>query len=111
MAYDEALAGRLRDVLHTEPGLSERQMFGGLAFLLDGNMAVGASHVGGLILRVEHERTADLLAEPGAEPFEMRGRVMDGWLRVRPDAVTTDADLRRWAAVGIRAARALPPKT
>jgi len=111
VAMDELLVERLRALLAGEPGLGEKRMFGGVAFLLDGNMAVGASHVGGLMLRVERDRTAELLAEPGAEPMEMRGRVMDGWLRVRGDAVTSDEDLGRWAGLGVAAARALPPKS
>jgi TfoX/Sxy family transcriptional regulator of competence genes len=105
MAYDEVLAGRVRDLLAGENGLTERKMFGGLGFMLDGAMAVAASNRGGLLLRVAPEDTADLLAEPGAQPFEMRGRVLTGWLRVTPEACATDPDLRRWVAIGVGTAR------
>jgi TfoX/Sxy family transcriptional regulator of competence genes len=111
MAYDEALADRVRDLLHGEPGRTEKKMFGGIGFMLDGNMAVGVSNQGGLMLRVDPEDTQDLMAEPGGRPFEMRGRVLSGWLRVTPDAVDTDDDLRRWVRIGVAAARALPPKS
>jgi TfoX/Sxy family transcriptional regulator of competence genes len=110
MAYDEELAQRIRELVAGEPVL-EKQMFGGLAFLLGGHMSVSASGRGGLLVRVPPEQTDDLLEEPGAEPFEMGGRgPMDGWLRVRPEAVTDDADLERWVERGLDFARSLPPK-
>ncbi len=110
MAYDLDLADRLREVLATERGLTEKAMFGGLAFLLGGNLAVSASGRGGLLLRVDPARTDDLVREPHVGRFEMRGRAMNGWLRVDAAAVETDADLRRWVAEGVSYARSLPPR-
>lgn len=111
MAYDEALAARLRAVLADEPGLSEKRMFGGLGFMLDGTMAVAAASTGGLLLRVPAGTTEDHLAEDGTEPFVMRGRPMTGWIRVLPDTVDTEASLHHWTALGVATARALGPKT
>ena len=110
MAYDEDLAYRLRDLVAPEKGLSEKKMFGGLAFMINGNMAVAASREGGLLLRVDPEQSEELLAHKHARPFEMRGRAMDGWLRVDAAGVTEDADLERWVAIGVGYAKALPPK-
>ena len=111
MAYDQDLAQRIRDIVTGEPGLTEQKMFGGLAFLVNGNMAVAASKEGGLLLRVAPERTEELLAEPDAYEFTMRGdKPMTGWLRVRPDRLDDDAHLERWADVGVSFARSLPPK-
>ena len=110
MAYDEGLAQRVRDELAGEPGLTEKKMFGGLGFMLEGNMAVAASSQGGLLLRVPPEATGDLAAEPHAGPFEMRGTAMDGWLRVDAEGVASDDDLRRWVTIGVEHVRTLPPK-
>ncbi|MDQ1720223.1 MAG: hypothetical protein QOE89_4176 [Pseudonocardiales bacterium] len=110
MAYDEELANRIREVVQGEHGLAEKRMFGGLAFLIDGNMAVSASGQGGLLLRVDPAQSASLISEPHARRFEMRGREMDGWLRIDVAAVETDADLRRWVSSGVSYARSLPPK-
>jgi TfoX/Sxy family transcriptional regulator of competence genes len=110
MAYDEDLANRIREIVANEEGLTEKRMFGGLAFLIGGNMSVSASGQGGLLLRVDPDETEALLAEPHAQPFEMRGRVMDGWLRVEPDGVRTKPELERWVARGVAYARTLPPK-
>ena len=110
MAYDEGLAQRIREELEGEPGLTETKMFGGLGFMLDGNMAVAASSHGGLLLRVPPERTGELATQPHAGPFEMRGKAMDGWLRVDPVGVTSDDDLRRWVAIGVEHVRTMPPK-
>ncbi|QIK67314.1 TfoX/Sxy family protein [Nocardioides sp. HDW12B] len=110
MAYDEALAARVRDELAGEPGSTEKRMFGGLAFLLGGHMAVAVSGAGGLMLRVPPERLDELLAEPGAGPMVMRGREMTGWMRVEADAVTDDEVLARWVGVGRDHVRTLPPK-
>jgi TfoX/Sxy family transcriptional regulator of competence genes len=110
MAYDEQLADRIRTYVEGEPGLSEMRMFGGLAFLINGNMAVGASGQGGLLLRVDPTQTKALAAEPRADPFVMRGRPMDGWLRVEADATTTDDELHRWIDIGVGYAQTLPPK-
>jgi TfoX/Sxy family transcriptional regulator of competence genes len=110
MAYDEELADRLRTVLADRPGLTEKRMFGGLAFLVNGNMAVSASSQGGLLLRVDPNDTGTLVAEPHVERFVMRGREMDGWLHVEPAAVESDDALRSWVARGAAYARSLPAK-
>jgi hypothetical protein len=110
MAYDEVLANRLRECLQAEPGVTEKAMFGGLAFMVNGNMAVSASGHGGLLLRVEPTQTDSLAGKPHARRFEMRGREMDGWLRVDADGVKTSRDLLRWVTIGVRYARSLPPK-
>ncbi len=110
MAYDEDLANRLRDLVLGEPGVSEKKMFGGLAFLINGNMSVSASSQGGLLVRVDPAETETLVAEPHAEPFVMRNRPMDGWLRVAPEGIRTKRELERWARRGVRYARSLPPK-
>ena len=110
MAYDERLAARIRDAVQGEPGLTEKRMFGGLAFLVCGNMAVSASGQGGLLLRVDPKRTEALVDGQQVRRFEMRGREMDGWLRVDAEAVKTDAELSRWVEHGLGYARSLPPK-
>ena len=110
MPYDEALAARIRDRIGTAPGLTEKKMFGGLAFLIGGNMAVAASGQSGLMLRVPPDRTEQLAAEPHAGRFEMRGREMNGWLRVDAAGVESDEDLARWVDIGVRYASSLPPK-
>lgn len=110
MAYDEELANRIREVVEAEPGLTEMRMFGGLAFLIQGNMAVGASGQGGLLLRIDRAETESLISEPHVQRFVMRGREMDGWLRVDAEAVQTDDQLRRWVGHGVACARSLPPK-
>lgn len=86
-------------------------MFGGLAFLIGGNMSVSASGQGGLLLRCDPEDTESLVSEPHADRFEMRGRAMDGWLRVESEGLETDDELERWVAVGVSYARSLPPKS
>ncbi len=110
MAYDQDLAERIRAVVSGEPGLSEQAMFGGLAFLVHGNMAVSASGQGGLLLRVDPARSGELLDPPRVRRFEMRGREMAGWLRVDAEAVRTAAQLRRWVGHGLAYARSLPAK-
>jgi hypothetical protein len=110
VAYDEDLANRIREVLADETGVVEKKMFGGLAFLIGGNMAVSASGQGGLLLRCDPEHTDALVAKPHAARFEMRGRAMDGWLRIDPDGVSTKRELKRWVDVGVKYARSLPPK-
>jgi TfoX/Sxy family transcriptional regulator of competence genes len=110
MAYDEDLANRIRELIAAEPGLTEKKMFGGLAFLIGGNMSVSVSREGGLLLRVDPEETDALLGKPHARPFVMRGREMDGWLRVDPEGVKTKAQLERWVARGVGYARSLPAK-
>ena len=110
MAYDEHLAERIRRLVADEDGLTERQMFGGLAFLINGNMSVSASGQGGLLLRVDPDQTDALVDKPHAQPFVMRGRPMDGWMRVEPDGLTSARDLGQWVARGVAYARSLPPK-
>jgi TfoX/Sxy family transcriptional regulator of competence genes len=110
MAYDEELADRVRELVQGEDGLSEQRMFGGLAFLLHGNMAVAVSSKGGLLLRCDPAETDALVAEPDVGRFEMRGREMDGWLRVDAAAVRREQQLKRWVDVGVGYARSLPPK-
>jgi TfoX/Sxy family transcriptional regulator of competence genes len=110
MAYDEDLANRIRELVGMEDGLSEQQMFGGLAFLINGNMSVSASGQGGLLLRVDPAETDALLAKPHAVPFEMRGRVMQGWLRVEEAGLRTKRQLEQWVARGVGYARSLPSK-
>ena len=109
MAYDEDLVERLRLVLADER-LSEKSMFGGLAFLVDGHMAIAASSQGGIMVRIDPAQTSMLLREPGAETFEMRGRAMKGWLRVSSSALDDDDVLRAWAARGLAYVRSLPRK-
>jgi TfoX N-terminal domain len=111
MAYDEELAGRIRALLAEEPGLTEKKMFGGLAFLVGGNMSVAASGQGGLMVRCDPEQTDALLERPYARTFEMRGREMQGWLRVDDEGVRTERELEPWVRVGVGYARSLPPKS
>jgi hypothetical protein len=110
MAYDEDLAGRIRELVATERGLTEQRMFGGLAFLINGHLSVAASGKGGLMLRVDPARTDELIAHSGVRRIVMRGREMDGWLRVDAEVVGTDAELHQWVARGVGYARSLPPK-
>jgi TfoX/Sxy family transcriptional regulator of competence genes len=110
MAYDEDLANRIRELVVTEPGITEKRMFGGLAFLINGNMSVSASGQGGLLLRVDPAETDALLSKPHAQPFEMRGREMQGWLRVAPEGLQTKRQLERWVVRGVGYARSLPAK-
>ena len=108
MAYDEALAERIRAMLPDEP-VDEKKMFGGLAFLVGGNMSVAASGQGGLMVRVDPDETESLLRERGVAPMEMRGRTMSGWLRVSDD-VLDDETLQAWVDRGVGYARTLPRK-
>ncbi|MET0613986.1 MAG: TfoX/Sxy family protein [Thermoleophilaceae bacterium] len=110
MAYDEDLANRIRELMAGEAGVTEKKMFGGLAFLIGGNMSVAASGQGGLMVRVDPDETEALVARPHARPFEMRGRQMDGWLRVDDDGVRTKRQLEPWVKRGVAYARSLPPK-
>ena len=110
MAYDEDLANRIRELVSNEQGVSEQRMFGGLAFLINGNMSVSASGQGGLLLRVDPAETDALLRRPHAGPFQMRGRVMQGWLRVDAEGVRTKRQLERWVTRGVAYARSLPAK-
>ena len=110
MAYDEHLASRVRALLEHDDGLTEKKMFGGLAFLIGGNMAVAVSGQGGLLVRADPAASDDLFAPPGVRPMEMRGRQMQGWLRVDDEAVRTKRQLEQWVRIGARYAASLPPK-
>lgn len=110
MAYDEDLANRIRELVAGEPDVTEQRMFGGLAFLISGNMSVAASGQGGLIVRVDPEDTDALVAKPHAQRFEMRGRAMQGWLRVDAEGLRTKRQLEPWVRRGVAYARSLPPK-
>jgi hypothetical protein len=109
MAYDESLAERIRALVAAEPGLAEKKMFGGLAFLVGGNMAVAASGQGGLLVHVDPEESAALVDATPAYPMEMRGRKMSGWLRVDSEELAGD-ELSAWVERGVAYARSLPPK-
>src|SRR3954453_3055342 len=111
MAYDEDLANRIRELLAGETGVTEKKMFGGLAFLIGGNMAVSASGPGGLMVRCDPEETDALVQRPPAGPFEMRGREMDGGLRVEREGVRTTDELEPWVELGVAYARSLPSKS
>lgn len=110
VAYDEDLANRIRELIAGEPDVTEMRMFGGAAFLIGGNMSVLASGQGGLMVRVEPDQTDALRAEPHTGRFEMRGRVMQGWLRVDAAGVRTKSQLQPWVRRGVAYARSLPPK-
>jgi TfoX/Sxy family transcriptional regulator of competence genes len=110
MAYDEKLADRIRELVGSEADVTERKMFGGLAFLIGGNMAVAASGQGGVLVRVDPARSDALVATTNAHPMEMRGRQMQGWLRVNPEDVRTRRQLARWVELGTAYARSLPAK-
>jgi TfoX/Sxy family transcriptional regulator of competence genes len=110
MAYDEDLANRIRELVLSEEGVSEQKMFGGLAFLVNGNMFVAVSGQGGLMLRVDPAETDALLRKPHARPFEMRGREMQGWLRVDDAGVRSKRQLEAWVTRGVAYARSLPRK-
>ena len=110
MAYDEQLADRIRELVGSEADLTEKKMFGGLAFLIGGNMAVAASGQGGVLVRVDPAQSDALVATTSAHPMEMRGRQMPGWLRVGPEAVRTRRQLARWVELGTSYARSLPAK-
>ena len=110
MAYDEELADRVRASLPKDAAVSEQAMFGGLAFLVGGNMAVAASGQGGLLVRVDPGSSEQLMATTTAVPMEMRGRPMRGWLRVSADQVRTKRQLSKWVDLGVGYASSLPSK-
>ena len=109
MAYDEGLAQRLREAMADESGLGERRMFGGVAFMLDGNMAVGISN-DELMVRAGPDRFDEALERPHARIFDLSGRPMNGWVLVAPSGTADDADLASWLELGVSFARSLPPK-
>jgi TfoX/Sxy family transcriptional regulator of competence genes len=110
VAYDEDLAHRIREMIGGVPSLTEKRMFGGLAFLIGGNMSVSVSGQGGLLLRIDPADTETLLGKPFARPFVMRGREMGGWLRIDAEGVRTKRQLERWVTHGVSYAQSLPPK-
>lgn len=110
MAYDEDIAERIRELTSVEPGVSEKRMFGGLAFLVGGNMAIAASGQGGILVRVDPEQSESLVAESDAEAAVMRGREMRGWLRVDSQHLRNDEQLEKWVNLGTSYARSLPTK-
>ena len=110
MAYDEELAHRIRELVAGEPRLTEQRMFGGLAFLIGGNMAIAASGQGGLLVRVDPATSEKLVTTTPAEPMVMRGRPMTGWLRVDAEHVRTKRQLAKWVALGTSCAGSLPVK-
>jgi TfoX/Sxy family transcriptional regulator of competence genes len=110
VAYDDELADRVRELVAGEQGVAEQRMFGGLAFLINGNMSVTVSRQGGLMVRVDPEQTEALLDEEHVQPVVMRGREMDGWLRVDTAALRTDSQLERWVERSVSYARSLPAK-
>jgi TfoX/Sxy family transcriptional regulator of competence genes len=110
VAYDEELANRIRELVGGESDLSETKMFGGLAFLIGGNMAVAASGQGGVLVRVDPAQSDTLVATTNARLMEMRGRPMRGWLRVDAEDVRTERQLAKWVELGTAYARSLPAK-
>jgi hypothetical protein len=108
MAYDEELAMRLRELLQGEAGLTEKKMFGGLSFLIGGHMAIAASRQGGVLVRVDPVDSERLIDTSHAELAVMRGRPMEGWLRVAPEHLRTKRQLARWTDLGVTYARSLP---
>lgn len=110
MAYDQQLADRIRRMIETQSGVSEKKMFGGLAFLVNGNMAIAAGGQGGAMVRVDPEQSAGLVSTTTARLAEMRGRPMPGWLRIDSDQLRSDADLTKWVEMGTAYARSLPAK-
>jgi len=111
MTYDRELADRLRAALSTEPGVTEKSMFGGLAFLVDGSLAVAVSGKGGLMVRCDPAESEELVAADGVERMVMHGREMDSWLRVSADVVDDEDALRRWVATGRDVARSLSARS
>jgi hypothetical protein len=108
--YDEKLANRIRELIGDEPGLTEQRMFGGLAFLIGGNMAVAASGQGGVLVHADPDESDELVATTSARLMEMRGRSMRGWLRVDPEDLGTKRQLTKWVELGVAYAKSLPAK-
>jgi TfoX/Sxy family transcriptional regulator of competence genes len=108
--YDAAIAERLREMLGNQKKLTEQKMFGGIGFMVAGNMAIAASSDGGILVRADPEKSDELIAA-GARPMKMRGKEMPGWLRVDADKVKTRPQLAKWVKVGASAALSLPPKS
>lgn len=111
MAYDELLANRIRELIGAHPDVTEQKMFGGLAFLIGGNMAIAASGQGGVLVRVDPSKSQSIAGKSDAETAVMRGRPMDGWLRVADEHVSSQRQLGKWVKLGVDYAGSLPPKT
>src|SRR2546428_13816147 len=111
MTFDADLADRMRDLLAGERNLTEKKMFGGLAFLVGGNMAIAASGQGGVLVRVDPEQSDELVATTKAYVAVMRDRPMPGWLRVETEDGHTETELAQWVELGATYARSLPAKT
>jgi TfoX/Sxy family transcriptional regulator of competence genes len=110
MAYDEDAATRLRKLLASRSDVTERKLMGGLCFMVNGHMCCSASGRGGLLVRVGRDMHAQMSAEPHAQPAEMRGRIMTGYVRVAPEGYRTDADLKEWLKRGLDFVATMPPK-
>jgi TfoX/Sxy family transcriptional regulator of competence genes len=110
VAYDEDLANRIRELIAAEPAVTEKKMFGGLGFMVGGHMAVAASGQGGLLVHVDPDETEALVELPHASRMEMRGREMNGWVRVTAEGLGTHDELEPWVSRGVGYARSLPPK-
>jgi len=110
VTFDEHLAVRIRSLVEASAGLSETKVFGGIAFLANGNMAVAASGNGGIVVRVAPDRSADLVATTEARMMKMRGKTMHGWLRIDAAHVESDEALATWVDLGISYAASLPAK-
>jgi TfoX/Sxy family transcriptional regulator of competence genes len=111
VAYDEDLANRIRELVGANPALTEKKMFGGLAFLIGGNMAIAASGQGGVLVRVDPAKSDSLVRSTDAETAVMRGRAMEGWLRVADEHVRTQRQLAKWVKLGVDYAGSLPSKS
>ncbi len=110
MAYDEVIANRIRELLADDPTVTEKKMFGGLAFLVSGRMAVAASSAKGALVRVDPARLDAFVATTAATAMVMQGRPMAGWLAVPASELVTKRDVARWVKIGVTYARSLPPK-
>jgi TfoX/Sxy family transcriptional regulator of competence genes len=110
MAYDEELADRIRRLMPDDGGVTEKKMFGGIGYLVGGNLAIGASSQGGILVRVDPAQSDELVSSTHAYPMEMRGRQMQGWLRVDSEHVRTESELARWVELGTTYAGSLPAK-
>lgn len=109
MPYNQSLAQRIRDELNMLPGMQEKKMFGGIGFIIQGNMACGV-HGEDLIVRTGPDRYQVALAQPLTKPFDLTGRPMSGWVMVAPKGYETESDLRNWVRQGVEFAQSLPPK-
>jgi len=110
MAYDSSIAKRIRDLLAEQKGVAEKRMFGGLAFLVHGNMCVAASGQGGMLVRIDPAETKSALARPHTSRMSMGGRSMDGWIRVAPEGARTTREVGTWVTRSLAYVRTLPPK-